>query len=308
MLQPRVMALLGALGAVMVIVALTGFTFLDFRTGRVVQVEADLPPVVDASQPEHDGFREAYQAKLGNAAYVAYKSQPGVPTERQVFPEEVRIKDVRSRLARNVRVPEGVEPTVIPMIDDPPPVIDGVFGYGEWDQAIRVPIGLNGTKTTLLLMADRRHLYVACDAPSETTEEGYDQFRFYVHIGLTPLLANERVHVGRQSGSLGGIRETRVRWRGEAASGDHERWKQYNISDWQIYEHAAGASAIDEHRRYEAVLELFETGLTVGVPFTARVEVESDPTRNGAGRVTGRTMIGELGRQTTPVWFVIEDR
>jgi hypothetical protein len=140
------------------------------------------------------------------------------------------------------------------------------------------------------------------------TEEGYDQFRFYVHIGLTALLANERVHVGRRSGPLGGIRETRVRWRGEAPAGDQERWKQFTINDWQIYEHATGASAVDGHRRYEAELELLETGLTVGVPFTARVEVESDPRRDGDGGFAGRTMIGELGRQATPVWFVIEDR
>jgi hypothetical protein len=155
-------------------------------------------------------------------------------------------------------------------------------------------------------MADRRRLYIACDAPAETTEDGYDQLRFYVHIGLTPLMVNERVHVGHTSGRLGGIRQTTVRWQGAPAANDGERWKNAEINDWRIYQKAVGASTIDGHRRYEAALDLDETGLFVGVPFTARVEVESDPRRDATGGFRGRTIIGELGRPIAPVWFVIE--
>ncbi len=64
---------------------------------------------------------------------------------------------------------------------------------------------------------------------------------------------------------------------------------------------------VDGHRRYEAVLDLQESGLHPGVPFPARVEVETDPVRNEDGGVTSRRYVGRLGSRAAPLWFVIGD-
>ena len=86
--------------------------------------------------------------------------------------------------------------------------------------------------------------------------------------------------------------------------GDDERWKTYDVSDWQIYQHARGATMIDGHRRYEAVLQLAEVGLHHGVPFPAWADVETDPEKKEKGR-SGTPLSGPLG-ETAPVWFVLE--
>ena len=195
---------------------------------------------------------------------------------------------------------------MIPQLQGAVPSIDGRFGEHEWQDALAVAIGINNADTTLYLMADDSHLYIACDAENETTEGGYDQFRFYIHLDTSPLLVNERIHVGRRSGMLGGIRQTRVRWQDGPPTDENERWKTYDISDWQIYQHARGASAIDGHRRYEAVLQLAEVGLHRFVPFPAWADVESDPEKTASGKTGGRRYLGQLGAQTAPVWLVIQ--
>ena len=265
------------------------------------------PPVeINPSQAEHDRFAQAYQAKLENPEYQALKSTKGLPKQFQSFAEEIEIKQLRSRLAERLESPIGVQPTRIPRLQTGPPAIDGRFSENEWNDALQVAIGVSGATTTLYLMTDQEHLYLACDAPEETTEQGYDQFRFYFHLDTTPLLVNERIHVGRRAGKLGGIRQTRVRWQGDPQVGDNERWKTYDISDWQIYQHARGASMIDEHRRYEAVLQLAETGLHRGVAFPAWADVETDPEKKENGKSGGRRYLGQLGAQTAPVWLVLD--
>lgn len=261
---------------------------------------------INPSQAEHDLLAQAYRAKLENPEYQAMKSAQGLPKQFQSFAEELEIKQLRSHLAESLETPSGVKPTRIPRLPNVPPAIDGRFGENEWKDALQVAIGVNGATTTLSLLADRDHLYLACDAPQETTEQGYDQFRFYLHLDTTPLLVNERIHVGRRAGKLGGIRQTRVRWQGDAPVAANERWKTYDISDWQIYQHARGASSIDGHRRYEAVLQLAEVGLHHGVPFPAWADVETDPAKKENGKSGGRRYLGQLGAQTAPVWFVLE--
>jgi len=234
------------------------------------------------------------------------KSESGLPKHFQSFPEEVEIKEVRSQVAKTLMAPTGVKPAVIPQLQGPPPSIDGRCSENEWQDTLEVAIGVNDADTTLYLVADDAHLYLACDAANETTEDGYDHFRFYMHLDTTPLLVNERIHVGRRSGKLGGIRQTRVRWQGNPPVGDAERWKTYDISDWQIFQHGRGASMIDGHRWYEAVLQLAEIGLHRGVPFPAWADVETDPQKKEQGKSGGRRYLGQLGAQTAPVWFVME--
>ncbi|HPF37085.1 MAG TPA: hypothetical protein P5081_11870 [Phycisphaerae bacterium] len=269
-----------------------------------VRAESGAPAQIDLTASEHEQLRDAYEAKLANPDYADYKTNSN-GRGFQDFAEETRIKEIRTKIAAGVKAPAGTKLFHIPVVDATP-VLDGGFGEGEWDKAARFSIGVNGADTTLYMMATRENLYLACDVPSDTTKDGFDQLRFYYHLNISPLIVNERIHVGKSSEKLGGIRQTEVRWTGDAPAGDNERWKKYAISDWSIYERAFGASSVKQgHRRFEAVLNLAEAGLPVGAPFPARVQVESDPIRDSKGKFKRRTYVGEMGDQTAPIWFVI---
>lgn len=297
--------------AVMVCIALAGVLFPSFL-GQAKPVSGALymgpPPTLDLAGEAHEAFAEAYFQKFENPAYEAFKSQPGLPSVFFDCPEEDQIKAVREMLVRSVTVPSSVQPTVVPTRHGLSVEVDGFLEDPSWTQAARFPVGIDGSKATLWMMADDEFLYLACDVPEEVTDAGYDQFRFYLHLGLTPWLVNERVHVGAATqGRVGGIRQTTIQWPHGPAMRPEERWKDAPISDWQIYEKARGASALDGHRTYEVVLELAECGLSKGHPFTARVEVETDPERSAEGKFRCRRYLGRAGAQDQPLWFVIEN-
>ena len=261
-------------------------------------------PSAEALQKE---LRIAYQQKLSNPSYVKWKGLPGLPSTYQWFAEEQEIKRVRSQLASLLSCDTNAELNRIPSSSGPMPTIDGRIGESEWKGALRLPIGLDGSKSSLLLLSDGSRLYLACDAPDDTTGKGYDQFRFYTHVDLSPEIVNERIHVGTGTRArLGGIRQTNVRWEGPAPTSGDERWMKYPISDWQIYDKARGLSSIRSHRQYEAVLDLEETGLHLGVPFRAWVQVETDPALDKDGKFDHRVYVGQLGHQDAPHWFVVE--
>ena len=293
--------------AVVIITGVVAAVAYRASTGpQAVRAEAGAPVQIDTNATEQQQLRQAYEAKLADPDYVAYKSQSR-GRGYQNFPEEARIKEIRTQIAAHVHAPAGSKLYHIPIVDTIP-VIDGGFENGEWDKAATFSIGVDGANTTLYMMATRENLYLACDVPNDTTKEGFDQFRFYFHLNISPTIVNERIHVGKSSGKLGGIRQTDVRWHGAPPVNNDERWKKYAISDWDIYEHAFGASSINQgHRRFEAVVNLAEAGLPVGTPFPARVEVESDPVRDAKGKFKHRTYVGRMGEQTAPVWFVIGD-
>ncbi len=248
---------------------------------------------------------EAYRAKLDNPRYLEWKNRSGLPTGYQDFPEEARIKEARAALARDRGAPEGATVRTIPLRDDGAPAIDGTIGSGEWSGALELSLGGDLRETRLYLLSDGAKLYIAADAPGDTTTTGWDQLRFHYHIGVSPLIVNERIHVG--SGErLTAIRQTTVRWTGPPPETDDERWKRFPVSDWQIYREARGASAVGEHRQYEAVVDLAEAGLPLGTPFAAFAEVETDPVVDDRGRRT-RAYLGRLGSQDQPVWFAIRE-
>lgn len=293
--------------AVAVLLIAGGLALLAYHSSsgpQAVHAEAGAPVQIDLGDSEHNQLRQAYEAKLANPAYAAYKTNAG-GRGYQNFAEEARIKKIRTEIAAHVHAPAGTKLFHIPIVDKIP-VLDGGFSEGEWDKAATFSIGVDGANTTLYMMATPRNLYLACDVPSDTTKDGFDQFRFYYHLNISPTIVNERIHVGKSSGKLGGIRQTDVRWHGAPPANNDERWKKYAISDWSIYEHAFGASSVKQgHRRFEAVLDLAESGLPVGTPFPARVEVETDPVRDGNGKFKHRTYVGRMGAQTAPIWFVI---
>ncbi len=260
-----------------------------------------------AGEDDHKSLKAAYAAKLANEAYVAWKSKPGLPLGHQNFIEEHQIKRIRARLAFNRRLPRNTAAAFIPTVTGDLPTIDGRLMAEEWRGATVFSIGGKKARTRLLLLADCQSLYLAADVPEDTTPEGFDQMRFAFHIDLSPWVVNERIHVGRGKGrrAVGGIRQTKMRWTGPAPTTKAERWKNRPISDWRIFKKAAGATSLFHHRQFEAILDLREAGLHIGVPFPARAVIETDPLRREEGRFIGRRYLGKLGNRRNPVWLVV---
>lgn len=248
---------------------------------------------------------ELYQKKLANPEYVAWKNKPGFPVGYQDFIEEHHIKYARAEIARNLVLPDDTKTISIPLIPNAKIAIDGAIQHQEWRRAARIKLEPEETGSTLYLQADSDWLYLAADVPGDTTQGGYDQFRFYIHVDIDPAIKNERIHVSRGNPeALGGIRETRVVWHGGPPQNEDERWKKYPISDWRIYRLATGASTMEQHRQFEARINLKESGLTIGAPFPVFVEVETDPFEEGKKRK--RMYLGGLGNQNQPVWMIIK--
>lgn len=265
----------------------------------------DPRPMPWHDSPLAEAIAHHYRRKLDNPQYQAWKSEPGLPGLHPLLEEEAAIKTARAELARTLAAPDGVVPIAIPRLEQRRPAVDGVFESGEWDGALALPMGVGGADTRLLMFSDGARLYLAVDAPQETSAGGYDQFRFYFHVNLAPVLRNERLHVSRGQQAVRALRATTARWSGRAPRNEDERWMRWNITDWGVLRRVEGASELGPHRRYEASLELDEAGLHRGVPFPVFVEVETDPIKRPDGS-RERRMLGELGSQQAPYWFLIE--
>lgn len=247
-----------------------------------------------------------YRQKLANTDYVAWLNKPGIPLGYQDFIEEHHIKYVRAKIAKSLALPANTKPLKIPVIPAATITIDGAIQQQEWQQAIRIPLQQEESGSSLYLQADNDWLYLAVDVPGDTTQSGFDQFRFYIHVDIDPVIRHERIHVDRsQFENLGGIRQTQVFWQGEPPKNDNERWKKYPISDWRIYRLAKGASSLRQHRQFEAKLNLIESGLTIGSPFPVFAEVETDPLYVD-GKFKERRYLGGLGSQNQPVWMIMK--
>ena len=262
-------------------------------------------PVAAGTEPAaQQAFMQHYQEKFANPAYEILKNTRGLPDTFQDFPEEALIKQARSLVAASMQTPASVTPAVIPVLAGNLPVVDGRVDPAEWQQAVTIRPAAPSLSTQIFLVADSNRLYVACIAPEETTVGGYDQFRFYFHLNTIPALANERIHIDG-GGKVTTIRQTEIRWNGSAPAGNDERWKNYPVSDWVIFRLQEGASNIYGFRHYELSLDLEEAGLHIGVPFPAKFEIETDPSRDGDGKFQARNYLGNLGSDTQPFWFVI---
>lgn len=252
----------------------------------------------------HERLLKTFYAKYESQAFIDWSNLPGIPRGIQRFPEEARIKEIRSELARRSSPPDGTQVILIPLFDKLRFKIDGLLDEPEWESsAAKIMIGIDGAKTLLYLVSDGSELFIGCDAIDEKTETGFDQLRFFIHPDTSYLIVNERLHVSRNDAD--GLRQTRIKWRKGEPESENERWKKFPVTDWNIYELASGTWSFSDHKRYEARLNLGECGLPVMVPFAAFVEVESDPVYEGK-KFINRVHIGELGSQQYPVWFMIE--
>ncbi len=258
-----------------------------------------------AEDPEilHDRLRKVFYEKFESPQYIAWSNLPGIPKGFQNFPQEGEIRELRSQLARKSVPPDGTKVIIVPLFPDLRITVDGLLVEPEWEEgAAKVIIGKDGSQVVLYLVSDGSDLFLGCDAIDEKTEEGFDQFRFYIHPTTSYLIENERIHVSWRRASA--IRQTRLKWRKAPPVAENERWKKYDICDWNIYELCSGTHSFKGHKKYEASINLRESGLHLMIPFSAFVEVESDPIYEGK-KFKKRVIIGELGNQHKPVWFMI---
>ncbi|MDX8399406.1 MAG: hypothetical protein R8K20_04075, partial [Gallionellaceae bacterium] len=268
-------------------------------------VDHDTPYQAIKPKENEDDLSALYRKKLANPQYLAWKSQPGLPKGYQDNIEERHIKYALAKISKNIKLPGKTKVQSIPLISTSSITIDGIIETNEWKRASKVKLDPNEFGSTLYLQADKDWLYLAADVPGDTTQSGWDQFRFYIHVDIDPAIVNERIHVrGSKQTPLGGIRQTRILWQGEPAKNQNERWKKSPISDWRIYRLAIGASSVQKHRQYEAKLNLKEIGLSTGVAFPAFVKIETDPKMKGGHRK--RQYLGALGNQENPVWMIMK--
>lgn len=203
-------------------------------------------------------------------------------------------KDARSRLAAARTLPPGQSALNIPLLATAP-VIDGAIGDEEWRGALQLGLEPESLGSSVRIGRNGRYLYLAADVPADTTSTGFDQFRFWFHLALSPWLENERAFVDG-SGSVNVLRTHRFPW---------GNFPPRSRTDWHTHEQAQGASSVAGHRRFELALELEESGLKPGVPFPAWFEIEGDPLRDAAGKFKARTELGQAGRYQQPLWLRI---
>jgi hypothetical protein len=176
------------------------------------------------------------------------------------------------------------------------PTVDGVIGADEWQGALILPLVEGDGKAQVWLLSDGARLFLAGEAPADTTATGYDQFRFWFHLNLSPAMPYERAFLSGSGGDVNVMRSVVFPWGGNP---DFQR------TDWRTHGLARGASTVDGRRRYEMALDLVESGLHRGVPFPAFFDIEGDPEKHPDGKFKARTTVGRAGSLQEPIWLQI---
>jgi hypothetical protein len=202
--------------------------------------------------------------------------------------EELWIKKSRTRLAATLTAPNLAKVADVPEAKSAPN-IDGVIDRSEWRDA-RTLTAKDGRGGRVHVMRHGDKLYVAGEAFADRTQEGFDQMRVYVHIGLAPALTNERVFVSGSGGTTS-LRSV------------HLPGAKYEKTEWDVLSDIRGASAVNRHRQFELAIAIDEAGLPKGGVFPFFVEIEGDPIRNAAGKFKARLIEGRVGTLQTPVWL-----
>jgi len=288
---PLAAALLATGAAALAILQATGDLRL-WPANRGLRRALAAPGLNDA-----DRLLLVFNAKLANPAYLRRQARSFGQQPYQAFDEEALLKQIRSRIAATVVPPPGAPLNVVPIVSGREPTIDGRLSPDEWRGALQTDLGKG---STLYVLSDGRRLYVGADVPSDTTDDGFDQLRVYYHLDLAGVIANERVHVSRSAkDAFASYRLAYLPRPGRPPQA---------LSESNIYRDGHGASTMSGHRQFELALDLDESGLHLGVPFAAYVEVETDPITDWNGRFLARAYAGRLGSPTAPVWLVIGGR
>lgn len=253
--------------------------------------------------PEHEALGRALAKKFENPDYAAALAARNRIPSSYDMPEEHAVRRARSKLTLARRVPPGARVLGIPLTPTPP-TVDGVVQPGEWARALRLTLEPADKRSEVLLLAHGGTLYLAALAPADRTAEGFDQFRFWYHLELSPFLENERAFIAGR-GRLTSLRGARLPRDGTTFTPSQPLSLLLAKTDWNIYSASRGASSVTGFRQFEMALDLAETGLPKSAPFPAFVEIEGDPVRDPAGKFKARLSLGQLGTAKAPLWLRI---
>lgn len=271
-------------------------------TERLHPVPARRPPERALRDTPHVWLAQMIAYKFNDPAYAAaLNARKGIPNSFHM-PEEQWIRKARSEISRTRKAPPGVRVLTIPRAKLAPS-LDGRIFAEEWQGALRVALEPATGGASVLLLAHGGQLYLAAHATPDRTEDGFDQFRFWFHLDLSPYLRNERVFLSGK----GWFAQLRDAWLAPEREPLQEipppGMRLTQKTDWNIFERSRGASRVDGYRQYELAVDLDEVGLYPGVPFPALFEIEGDPVKDAAGRFKARTVLGTAGSKTQPIWL-----
>lgn len=266
-------------------------------------VTRDTMVTQDRFANEHVALGRALAKKFANPEYAAaLASRRGIPSSFDM-PEEHAVRRARSRLTLARRAPQGVHVLRIPLAPVPP-TVDGVVHPAEWARALRLALAPTEKRSEVLLLAHAGTLYLAALAPADRTEKGFDQFRFWFHLALSPYLDNERAFLAGR-GRLSSLRGARLPQDESAFVEAGAAVALHRKTDWNIYSASRGVSTITAFRQYEMAIDLAESGIPRSGPFPAYFEIEGDPLRDAARKFKARVSLGQLGTAVAPLWMRI---
>jgi hypothetical protein len=263
------------------------------------------PPVRTGPETDHTRLARAIARKFENPEIAAARSNRGVfPPPSYGMAEELPIREFRNRIALTRRAPAGAKVLTIPKAPAPPK-LDGIIDAQEWRGALIIPLEPADRRAVAFLMTHGGRIYLAGQAPRDKTATGFDQFRFWYHLDLSPYFVNEKTSLdGRDKTTIRVLRWTRVP---VAAGGFADSPAPETLRDdvdWGVYAGVQGASVVEGFRQYEMSIDLAEAGLAPGMPFPAYLEIEGDPIYEG-NKFKARVMEGQAGSQQNPLWLRI---
>ena len=86
------------------------------------------------------------------------------------------------------------------------PTIDGRMVADEWQGALVLPMTQGDDHARVHLVSNGERLFLVGEAPADTTATGYDQFRFWFHLHLSPALPYERAFLSGSGGDVNVMR------------------------------------------------------------------------------------------------------
>ena len=244
----------------------------------------------------------AIARKYASPEYAATRSPGKLPLPSFAVPDERGVRSVRDRIAAARRPPADAQVLTIPRAGEAPKV-DGVVGDSEWRGALRLALEPAERKASVLLYVHGGQLYLAALAPGDRTADGFDQFRFWYHLGLSPFMTDERAMISSRGSALT-LRGTRLPRAGGEIRDFLDPKTLAADADWGVSGKLRGESSVTGFRQFEASVDLADAGLRPGVAFPAYLEIEGDPVME-AGKFKARFNEGQIGSATRPIWLRI---
>jgi len=196
----------------------------------------DIKPAPIPGESETARLERLFTIKHADPDFSASSPSPYLEPRAEPW-----IKASRARLAAARKVP--TDATVIDIArTSKAPRVDGRIDANEWRDARRF-VSKADRHARFAMLVHGGKLYIAGESPADHTEQGFDQLRFWFHLGLAPALKNERVFLSRH-GSPTALRAV-------IPAG-----KTSEMTEWGILRETAGASVVEDHRQFELEIDL----------------------------------------------------